>query len=59
MKCAVCARALPSLDEDGICPLCSKNTEILDSVYSPRSTPSLTNREFDALLSELNDLVNK
>ena len=59
MKCVVCERTLSSVDEDGICPRCSENTEILDSICSPRSGPFLTNREFDALLSDLNDLVNK
>jgi len=59
MKCVVCGRAQSSLDGDGICPRCGENTEILDSIYSPQSTPFLTNREFEALLSELNGLVSK
>ena len=48
-----------SPDEDEICPRCSENTEFLDSTSRPRSRPYLTNREFEALLSELNDLVSK
>lgn len=59
MKCIVCRRAQLSPDEDEICPRCSENTEFLDSTSRPRSRPYLTNREFEALLSELNDLVSK
>ncbi len=59
MKCLVCGRAQLSPDEDEICPRCSENTEFSDSTCRPRSRSSLTNREFEALLSELNDLVNK
>jgi hypothetical protein len=59
MKCVVCGRAQLSLDEDGICPQCSEDKEFLDSICGPGSRSSLTNMEFEALISELNDLVNK
>ncbi len=59
MKCVVCEGAVSSLDGDGICVRCDENTEISGSICSPGTRSFLTHREFDALLSELSDLVNK
>jgi hypothetical protein len=53
MKCIVCGRASSSLDEDGICPRCDQNTKITDRVYRTSRKRSLTQREFEVLLSEI------
>ena len=39
-------------------PRCGENTEFLNGICRPRSRSALSNREFEALLSDLNDLVN-
>jgi hypothetical protein len=55
MECKVCRRRLSSLDEDGICPKCSEDTDNSDSVGSPGLRRRLTQREFEVLLAKLYD----
>jgi predicted amidophosphoribosyltransferase len=55
MECIVCRRRLSSLDEDGICPRCSEDTDDSDSVDSRRLRRRLTQREFELLLAKLAD----
>jgi len=50
---------MPSSDNDGICFRCSEETKTLDLIDSPGSSRCLTSREFETLLSALNDLVSK
>jgi predicted RNA-binding Zn-ribbon protein involved in translation (DUF1610 family) len=57
MKCVACGRPLPAVDEDGICPRCGENTKILDMVFRTSRKRYLTQRKFEALLSDLIELA--
>jgi predicted RNA-binding Zn-ribbon protein involved in translation (DUF1610 family) len=59
MKCVVCGRSLPSVNEDGICPWCGENTKIADRVDRKSRKRFLTPSEFEALLFELDKLANE
>jgi hypothetical protein len=57
---AHCAgRPLLFPDEDVICLRCSEDTDSSESTYSPRRMHPITEREFEALLSKLDDRVNE
>jgi|GEM_PF-4148220 hypothetical protein len=59
MECALCGRPLLFPDEDVICLRCSEDTDSSESTYSPRRMHPITEREFEALLSKLDDRVNE
>ena len=59
MECTLCGKPISSVDEDGICPGCRENTAPAHGIQTRRTKQALTRNEFEALLSELDELVNE